>query len=36
VVTNIPGTSDLDSGLIVAGNKKIQPKLIKIRAKHIK
>ncbi|MBY7735326.1 inositol monophosphatase family protein [Francisella philomiragia] len=36
IVTDIHGTSNLESGLIVAGNKKVQPKLIKILAKHIK
>ncbi|AIT10068.1 inositol monophosphatase [Candidatus Francisella endociliophora] len=36
IVTDIHGTNNLDSSLIIAGNKKIQPKLIKLLAKHIK
>lgn len=36
IVTDIYGTNNISSGLIIAGNKKVQPKLIKLLAKHIK
>ncbi|AJC48779.1 inositol monophosphatase [Allofrancisella guangzhouensis] len=37
IVTDIKGISDIDNlEVIVAGNKKIQPKLIKLLAKHVK
>lgn len=36
IVTDIHGTNNINTGFIIAGNKKIQPKLIKILAKHIK
>jgi len=36
IVTDVNGKSDISSGLIIAGNKKIQPKLTKLLAKHLK
>jgi myo-inositol-1(or 4)-monophosphatase len=36
IVTDVHGTNNINSGLIIAANKKIQPKLTKILVKHLK
>lgn len=36
IVTDVHGTNNINSGLIIAANKKIQPKLTKLLVKHLK